>query len=158
MSSGQVSSSDKDLLHDPGDAPPHIPHDRGGGDHVQLPVGEGRANIPEGATEQFVLNTHSDISSRVKGVELGHKQSDAPPDKTPAAEHEVREAVDVYDDDPPAGDGSQAQDKDEGEDPELRKSLKSGLAKLTQIDKFFLITGIIMTFLLLTIITMTRQR
>ena len=114
LSSVQVSSSDKDLLHDPGDAPPQVPHDREGGDCVQLPVSEGRASIPEGATEQFVLNTHSDISSREKGVKLGHRQSDLTPDKTHATEHEVREAVDVCDDEPTAGDGSQAPGQRDG--------------------------------------------
>ena len=100
MSRGQVSPRDKDLQ--------HVPDDREGGDHAQLPVGEGDASIPEGATAQFVLDTHSDISSCEKGVAPAHKQSEAQPDKTPAAEHEVQEAVDVCDDDPPAGGGPRA--------------------------------------------------
>jgi hypothetical protein len=44
MSRGQVSPRDKDLQ--------HVPDDREGGDHAQLPVGEGHASIPEGATAQ----------------------------------------------------------------------------------------------------------
>ena len=37
----------------------------------------------------------------------------------------------------------------------MRKSLKYGQAKLTQIGQFFLITGMITMFLLMTILTMT---
>jgi hypothetical protein len=170
MSRGQVSPRDKDLQ--------HVPDDREGGGHAQLPVGEGHASIPEGATAQFVLDTHSDISGCEKGVAPAHKQSEAQPDKTPAAEHEVQEAVDVRDDEPPTEGGPQAPGQgdaplnngggdqavgndgsaiflDEGEDPELRKSLKSGQAKLTQIGRFFLTTGMNTMFLLMTIITMT---
>ena len=44
---------------------------------------------------------------------------------------------------------------DVGEDPELRKSMKSRKAKLTQIGQFFLFTGMIMMFLRMTTDTMT---
>ena len=129
-------------------------------------------------TAWWTEETYDDISSYEKGVVPANKQSEAQPDKTPAAEHEAQDAVDVRDDDFPAGgcpqgpgqgdapnddgggdktvgnDGS-AKFPDDGEDPELRKSLKSGQAKLTQIDQFFLIPGMITMFLVMTVITMT---
>ena len=92
LSRGHDGPRDEDLQ--------HVPDDRKGGDHAQLPAVQGHASIREGATAKLVLDTYGDITRREQGVAPAHEQPEATSDKTPDAEHEVQDAGDVRDDDP----------------------------------------------------------